>query len=86
MAVASAVKTGLADTGLAILSSAQALGLDFVPVAEERYDLAIPAAFMEMEGVRLLLETIREDEAFRSAVVALGGYDVRDMGRVVFSS
>lgn len=84
MAVASAVLTGLADTGLAVLSSAKALGLDFIPVADERYDLAIPREFMETEMMRIVLGIIREDEEFRNIVLSLGGYDIRDMGKVVY--
>lgn len=84
MAVASAVLTGLADTGLAVYSSAKALGLDFIPVANERYDLAIPYEFMETEMIRIVLKIIREDEDFRTTVESLGGYDTRDMGKVVF--
>ncbi len=85
MAVASAVLTGLADTGLAIDSSAKALGLDFIPVANERYDLAIPGEFMETEKIRVLLEIIRHDDEFREIVESLGGYDTRDMGKVIYA-
>ncbi|TAN43728.1 MAG: molybdopterin biosynthesis protein [Nitrospirae bacterium] len=86
MAVASAVLTGLADTGLAVYSSAAALGLDFIPVANERYDLAIPAEFLETDMIKALLKIIREDKGFRNTVVSMGGYDISDMGRVVFGS
>lgn len=84
MAVASAVLTGLADTGLAVYSSAKALGLDFIPVANERYDLAIPAEFVDTEMIRILLDIIRNDKEFRATVESLGGYDIRDMGKVIF--
>lgn len=84
MAVASAVLTGLADTGLAVYSSANALGLDFIPVANERYDLAIPSEFIDTEMIKILLEIIRSDKEFRAAVESLGGYDTRDMGKVVY--
>jgi putative molybdopterin biosynthesis protein len=84
MAVASAVLTGLADTGLAVLSSAKALGLDFIPVADERYDLAVPVEFLETDKMRTLLSIIREDEEFRKTVESLGGYDTRDMGKVLY--
>ncbi len=47
MAVAVQVVAGGADAGLGILAAAKALGLDFVPVATERYDLCIPEAFVE---------------------------------------
>lgn len=84
MSVASAVLTGLADAGLAVYSSAKALGLDFIPVADERYDLAIPAELLETGMLRILLSIIREDREFRSVVESLGGYDTRDMGKVMW--
>ncbi len=84
MAVASAVLTGLADTGLAVYSSSAALGLDFIPVANERYDLAIPYEFMDTEMIRILLEIVRNDKEFRATVESLGGYDTRDMGKVMY--
>ena len=84
MGVASAVLTGIADTGLAILASAKALGLDFIPVAKERYDLAVPFEFYDTDMIRALLSIIREDNEFRDMVANLGGYDVSDMGKVMY--
>lgn len=86
MGVASAVLTGVADTGLAILASARALNLDFIPVAKERYDIAIPGEFLDLEMVRNLLTIVREDEEFKKLVASLGGYDISDMGKVMFES
>ncbi|MGD0281054.1 MAG: molybdopterin biosynthesis protein [Dissulfurispiraceae bacterium] len=84
MAVASAVLTGLADAGLGIYSASKALDLDFIPVENERYDLAIPVSFMDTEMIGIILKIIREDEEFRSLVQSMGGYDTSDMGKVVF--
>ncbi|MEW6214333.1 MAG: molybdopterin biosynthesis protein [Nitrospirota bacterium] len=84
MGVASAVLTGVADTGLAILASARALNLDFIPVAKERYDLAIPHEFFETEMLQHLVKIIREDAEFREMVTGLGGYDISDMGKVMY--
>jgi putative molybdopterin biosynthesis protein len=83
MAVAAAVLSGAADTGLAVLSAAQALNLDFLPVARERYDLAIPQRFYESPMLQALLDIIRADADFRETIVGMGGYDVSDMGRVM---
>ena len=83
MAVAAAVLSGAADTGLAVLSAAQALGLDFIPVAKERYDLAILEEYYDTPLLRALLSIIREDRAFRDQIVAMGGYDVSDMGKLI---
>jgi putative molybdopterin biosynthesis protein len=86
MAVASAVLAGQADAGLAIYSSAKALGLDFIPVAEERYDLVIPKEFLTDKKIEALLDILREDKEFRTEVESLGGYDIRDMGKVMYES
>jgi putative molybdopterin biosynthesis protein len=83
MAVASAVLSGVADVGLAVLSAARALGLDFIPVGKERYDLAIPQEFYELPMLRALHGIIRDDQAFRDQIIGMGGYDVNDMGRVL---
>ncbi len=83
MAVAAAVVSQAADTGLAVLSAAQALGLDFIPVAQERYDLAIPQAFYETPMLQALLSIIRVDREFREQIIGMGGYDVSDMGKVI---
>ena len=83
MAVAAAVLSGAADTGLAVLSAAQALDLDFVPVAQERYDLAIPGEFYDLPMMQALLGIIRGDNEFRERIVSMGGYGIADMGRVI---
>ena len=84
MAVAAAVLSERADAGLAIYSSARALGLDFVPVATERYDLVIPGAFWEDSRIQTLLEVIRSDD-FKDAAQALGGYGVERTGELLWS-
>lgn len=83
MAVAAAVLSGAADTGLAVLSAAQALHLDFIPLAQERYDLAIPQKFYDTPMLQALLGIIRDDNEFRAQIIDMGGYDVSDMGMVV---
>ena len=82
LAVAAAVKGGAADCGLGILAAARALGLDFVPLFRERYDLIIPREHYESDLLAPLLAVIRSDR-FRQAVEALGGYDTSVMGEVL---
>ncbi|HWP60326.1 MAG TPA: molybdopterin biosynthesis protein [Candidatus Acidoferrales bacterium] len=83
MAVAAAIVSGLADVGLGVRSAANALGLDFVPLANEQYDLAFARAFFDNEKGQRLLEIIRSD-CFRSAVESLGGYNARRSGEVIY--
>ena len=82
LAVAATVAGGSADAGLGILSAARAVGTDFIPLANEQYDLAIPTSFYEGEDLAPLLELIRDD-SFRQKVDALAGYDTSRMGEVV---
>ncbi len=79
LAVAVAVASGRADAGLGIRAAASALGLDFMPLFEERYDLVIPQAYVEAEVLRPLVDLL-EDPGFRRAVAELPGYDVGVMG------
>jgi len=79
LAVAVAVASGAADVGLGIQSAAEALGLDYVLVGEERYDLAIPREYLEEPRMKAMISVI-QSKAFQEDVLALGGYDVRDTG------
>jgi putative molybdopterin biosynthesis protein len=82
MAVAVTVATGAADCGVGILAAARAMGLDFVPVTRERFDLAIPEEHMESPLIKQVLAVLEEAE-FRRAVAALGGYDLSLTGTVL---
>lgn len=79
MGVAVAVKSGLADAGLGIQQAAVALGLDFVPVDIEDYDLVVLEEFAASPLGELLLDTIRSDD-FAAAVAGLAGYDTSRSG------
>ena len=79
MAVAVAVASGLADVGLGIHQAAAALGLDFVAVESEDYDLVFPAGYEETELGSLLLKMLGST-AFRDQVSALTGYDISKTG------
>ena len=82
LSVAGAVATGLADAGVGVQAAASALGLGFVPLEEERYDLVIPNHFLDDPGVQALLDLLRRP-GLRRRVEALGGYDVSGMGAPV---
>jgi putative molybdopterin biosynthesis protein len=82
LAIAASVAGGRADAGLGILSAARAIGVDFLPLLSEQYDLVIPTEFYTGDLLMPLLELVRSDE-FKSAVDTLGGYDTTMMGHVV---
>jgi putative molybdopterin biosynthesis protein len=66
---------------VATRATARLLGLDFVPLTQERFDVLIPQARVFSHRVQLLLEVIGSRE-FRARVEALGGYDTSESGRL----
>jgi putative molybdopterin biosynthesis protein len=82
LAVAVAVQSGAADCGLGIAAAARALGLDFIPLEKERYDLVIPRKHYVSEMLRPLLDLVH-GQKLRRAIAELDGYDVTHMGEIV---
>ncbi len=83
MNVAAAVLSGRADAGLGVRSAAAALGLDFISVGVEEYDLVIPLRYAKDERVLALMDVIRSEE-FRKNVQAMGGYGTDGAGDVLW--
>jgi putative molybdopterin biosynthesis protein len=79
LAVAAAVASGAADAGIGIRAAARALNLDFVPLAQEKYELVIPRQYYDSDLLQPLLDLLG-DRAFQAAVAAMPGYDIRSMG------
>ena len=82
--VAVSISSGLSDVGLGVRSAAKALGLEFIPVGQEQYDILFLRAFVESERGQKLLEIIRSAD-FRRAVELLGGYDAGTSGEILYS-
>lgn len=79
--VARAIALGVADVGIATRDVADAAGLRFVPLASERYDLALPRALLTDPRIARLLDTLTASST-RRELEALG-YDTRPSGQVV---
>ncbi|GIW43053.1 MAG: LysR family transcriptional regulator [Candidatus Binatia bacterium] len=81
MAVAVRVASGLADCGLGLRSAAAALGLDFIPVEREEYDLVLRRDFYRSARGQWLLDVLRSPD-FRARAGELPGYDVSMAGDI----
>jgi putative molybdopterin biosynthesis protein len=79
-----AVLDGRADAGIAVESAARQLGLDFIPLARERFDLAIDRHGYFDAPIQALLAFSRSD-AFRRRAIELGGYDLAPLGAVMWN-
>jgi putative molybdopterin biosynthesis protein len=79
LAVAKAVANREVTVGLGIYAAAAALGLAFVPLSQERYELVIPAEIWHSPAMQLLVELVRSAQ-LRETIAALGGYDTAETG------
>ena len=77
------VLSGRADASPAIRPVSHVLGLDFIPLRWERYDLLVSKDRFFERGVQLFLGILHEP-AFRSLAEGLEGYDMSLCGKVVF--
>jgi len=74
------VLAGKADAGVAVGAVARLLGLAFVPLAEESFDMILDRKTFFSRTVQSLLD-ILQAEAFQESVRGLGGYDFARTGR-----
>jgi len=82
VAVAATVASGMADAGFGIEAAARQQGLDFVPLATERYYLAARAATLARPDVQALVAVIK-GPAFRRRILPLAGYGALGVGETV---
>jgi molybdate-binding protein len=82
--VAVAVADGKAEAGFAIEAAARQLRLDFLPLAEERYDIAIWRRDYFDEPMQKLL-AFATAPALTQRAAELGGYDISGLGRVHYN-
>lgn len=81
-AVADSVARGQADAGLGLRAAAHAFGLDFVPLAHERYDLVMLAEERSQAPLERFLDCLNS-VSFRSLIAALIGYDATHTGHEI---
>lgn len=81
MAVAATIAAGAADVGLGIRAAAEIMDLDFIPVAQEQYDLIV--ALDPDDKLFKLLISILQSDSFRQEVEVLGGYNLDAAGTIL---
>lgn len=79
--VAAAIAAREADCGVTIRVAAEAYGLGFVTLREERYDLVIPERAMTSAPVRMMLDALNSQRLGRE-LAALCAYNTSETGRV----
>jgi len=74
-----------ANVGIATMAVSKFLSLDFVPITKERFDMIQSQETFFHKGVQALIRLLHSEE-FRQKVEKIGGYDLKDSGRVIYSS
>jgi len=83
--IASAILDGRADAGLAVRAVARQFHLDFIPLTVERLDIAVlRASYFDAPWQTLMAFT--QKPVFQRYAKTLAGYDVSDLGKVMWNA
>ena len=74
-----------ADVGVATGAISRLLGLSFIPITQESFDMLLDQTTFFKKGVQAFIE-ILNSPGFRSRVERLGSYDFKNAGKIVYSS
>ena len=73
-----------ADVGLATGSVSKLLGLSFIPLTQESFDMLLDQSTFFERGVQAFIEILNSRD-FRNRVENLGSYDFKDSGKILYS-
>ncbi len=71
------------EMGIATVAVANLLGLAFIPITRERFDMICDQSVFFQKGVQALVEVLN-GEMFRKRVEGLGSYDFQSAGRILY--
>ena len=73
-----------ADVGIGTIAVSKLLGLRFVPITRESFDMLMDQSTFFKKGIQALIEVLNSRE-FRSRVEGLGSYDFKNSGKILYS-
>jgi len=82
LTVAAAIASGQVDCGMGVEAAAAQYGLDFLPIAEERFDLVVPEDHFSSEVFQPVLDVLADGDLHR-AILGLPGYRLPEIGQVL---
>ena len=83
VSVASNIAMGEGDVGFGIEKAAlQVDGIDFIPIQKERYDIVIKKSSLNSPIYQLIINIIQSEE-FKKEIEGLGGYDLKEIGKIL---
>jgi putative molybdopterin biosynthesis protein len=73
-----------ADVGIATIAVSKLLGLPFIPITQERFDMILDQSTFFEKGIQAFIE-ILNSHGFRNRVERLGSYDFKNSGKILYS-
>jgi putative molybdopterin biosynthesis protein len=73
-----------ADVGIATGVVSKLLGLSFIPITQERFDMILDRSTFFEKGIQAFMEILNSQD-FRNRVERLGSYDFRHSGKILYS-
>jgi putative molybdopterin biosynthesis protein len=79
------ILSGRADAGIASIAVSRLLGLSFIPLHNESFDMVLKHSTFFMDNVQNLMGILKSDD-FRDNVKTLGNYNFSESGKIIFAS
>jgi len=73
-----------ADVGIATIAVSKLLGLPFIPITQENFDMILDQSTFFEKGIQAFIEILISQE-FRNRVERLGSYDFKNSGKILYS-
>jgi len=85
LGAAAHVSKGTADAAFGIKCAASQLGLDFIPLTKEQFDLVFRWTPDNKKALQHLIDLIHFTN-FKESILELDGYDAEDFGKIIFGN
>ena len=79
------ILNGTANVGITSVAASKLLSLEFIPITHERFDMVLDQKTFFGKNVQAFIELLHSRE-FREKVQRIGGYDLKESGRVLYSA
>src|SRR3954452_12286765 len=85
LSAASYINRGMADVAFGIQSAASHLGLDFMPVTQEKFDLVFRFTAENKQNLIVLIDYL-QSARFKDSLTDLDGYSIQDLGKIIYQT
>jgi putative molybdopterin biosynthesis protein len=73
-----------ADVGIATIAVSKFLGIPFIPITQENFDMILDQSTFFEKGIQAFIEILNSQE-FRNRIEKLGSYDFKNSGKILYA-